>query len=215
MPTIFVAGTDTGIGKTWISTQLLRQFRERGVPALGYKPVAAGCELTPQGWQNEDAKLLQAGGHIALPYAQINPYALKEPIAPHIAAERAGVVVEPARLLAQADALARQARWLVIEGAGGLCVPLNENCTFLDLLKQAQWPVLLVVGMRLGCINHALLSAAALEAAGLRWAWLANVLPPEQPFLAENIATLQNRMKAPRLCLQSKNWLDELHELAA
>ncbi len=215
MPTIFVGGTDTGVGKTWISTQLLRQFRELGIPALGYKPVAAGCEPTPQGWENEDAQLLRAGGHVQLPYAQINPYALREPIAPHIAAEREGVVIKPVRLLEQARLLEQQTQWLVVEGAGGLCVPLNDECGFLDLLRETRWPVLLVVGMRLGCINHALLSAAALEAAGLRWAWLPNALPPEQAFLAENIATLQKRLNAPQLCLQSENWLDELADLAA
>lgn len=210
MPKIFIAGTDTGVGKTWVSLQLLSKMRAAGIPALGYKPVAAGCERTQQGWENSDAQQLRTAGHIELPYPQINTYALKEPIAPHIAAQREGVDIDPVTIRVQAETLERQAQWLVIEGAGGLRVPLNDECDFLQMVAEAKWPVLLVVGMRLGCINHALLSAQALDAAGVRWGWLANELPPKQPFLAENMAALQKRMNAPQLCLQSENWLQEL-----
>ncbi len=215
MPTIFIAGTDTEVGKTWVSRQLLERFRSERIPALGYKPVAAGCEPIGQGWENDDARQLRDAGHIRLPYPEINTYALREPIAPHIAAEREGVAIDPQRIVLQAEKLARQAEWLLVEGAGGLRVPLNADSDYLDLVRSANWPVLLVVGMRLGCINHALLSGQALDAAGLRWAWLANELPPKQPFLAENIATLKTRMSAPQLCLHSENWLQGLIHLAS
>lgn len=201
MSTLFITGTDTGVGKTYVSCALLRQARGR---ACGFKPVASGCERGPDGLRNEDALALQAAAATTEPYAAINPYAFEPAAAPHLAARAAGVTVERSRLDAAHDALAARHAQVLVEGAGGWLVPLNEQETFADWVAARQWPVLLVVGMRLGCINHALLSAESIARRTRLLGWLANPLPPQMPLLAENISALQARMPAPRL---------ELHEV--
>lgn len=194
MPTLFIGGTDTGIGKTWVACALLRRLVAEGQRAYGYKPVAAGCEWIEGAWRNEDALALQAAGSPGPDYAQINPLALPEAIAPHIAAARAGLSIDLDHLNMGAERLGAEADWLLVEGAGGLRVPLTAQMDYLDWVQERGWPVLLVVGMRLGCINHALLSAEALEARGLRWTWHANRLSPAQPALEENLQTLVQRL---------------------
>lgn len=202
MPVIFVGGTDTEIGKTWVTCRLLAALRGQGLSCVGYKPVAAGCEWRDGQWLNDDALRLQAASSVSRPYAEINPIALPEPIAPHLAAARAGQIIDPERMVAGAVHLQQYADWVLVEGAGGLRVPLTTSEDLLDVVQRAGWPVVLVVGMRLGCLNHALLSAQALQAAGVAWSWVANVLPPVQPHVQDNIATLVQRMPAPCLELE-------------
>ncbi len=199
MPTIFVTGTDTGVGKTRISCGLLKQLRAEGVSACGYKPVASGCEQTPQGLRNEDALALQEAAQTTEDYGCINPYAFAPAIAPHLAAKAVGVNLNITLLNQAHDELALSYDWVVTEGAGGFLVPLNDETTFGDWAAQRRWPVLLVVGMRLGCINHALLSAEAIARRGQLLGWVANVLSPDMPQLQENIETLRARISAPLL----------------
>lgn len=199
MPTIFVTGTDTGVGKTRISCGLLRQFRAEGLSACGYKPVASGCERTPQGLRNEDALALQEAAQTQEDYGCINPYAFEPAIAPHLAAKAVGVKPNVVLLNQAHNELAQAYDWVVVEGAGGFLVPLNEDTTFGDWATRQHWPVLLVIGMRLGCINHALLSAEAIARRGLFAGWVANVVEPDMPRLQENIDALVARMPAPLL----------------
>lgn len=195
----FVTGTNTGVGKTLVTSALLCAARQQGLRTIGLKPVAAGCELTEEGLCNEDALALQAQSSLPLSYAQINPVALAPAIAPHIAAAR-----ENRRL--SADRLAGFCRGsmmlpsdlLLVEGAGGWRVPLNERETFADLVKILQLPVILVVGMELGCINHALLTAEAIRRDGLELAgWVANSVTPEMDCYEDNLASLQQRLDCP------------------
>ena len=199
MSSLFVTGTDTEIGKTHVATHLLRAAASQGLRVAGYKPVAAGAEMSPNGLRNEDALALQAAANVELDYAQINPYCFAPPIAPHLAAQGEGAVIDRALLNAVHDEIAAQCDWLLVEGAGGWQVPLGPDWGFADWVAERQWPVLLVVGMRLGCINHALLTAESVAARTPLIGWVANCLPPEQPYLAENIETLKQRMPAPLL----------------
>jgi len=170
----FVTGTDTGVGKTLISCALLHGFAARGKRVVGMKPVAAGCD---DNGHNEDVLQLRAAGNVAVGYGQINPYCFVPAIAPHLAAQHAGVTIRFSRIAASYRELAAQAEVVIVEGAGGLLVPLNEQQDSADLAKELDLPVILVVGMRLGCLNHALLTVEVLAARGLVLAgWVANVL---------------------------------------
>jgi dethiobiotin synthetase len=193
----FITGTDTGVGKTLVSCALLQAFAAQGKRAAGFKPVAAGCD---EDGHNDDAKRLHAAGNVQADYGRINPYCFPHLIAPHLAARLAGVTVEFPRILAAYRELAAQADAVIVEGVGGFCVPLNDKQDSADLARQLTLPVILVVGMRLGCINHALLTVRAiadyqLECAG----WVANVLDGDMPALQENIAALRERIAAPLL----------------
>lgn len=199
---VFVTGTDTEIGKTLISAALLHALRDAGVQVAGMKPVASGCETTPAGLRNADALALSAAEGDAVDYEQVNPYAFAPPIAPHIAAGQAGVRIDPQRILQVARRRAGQGRFLVVEGVGGFLVPLDgEAGTGNDVAGLAailELPVLLVVGLRLGCINHARLSAEAICARGLELAgWVGSAVDPEMPYLSENIETLRSLLPAP------------------
>lgn len=199
MPSLFVSGTDTDCGKTHVATALLLALRDAGIEAAGYKPVSAGCELTDEGLRNADALALQAASMPGLGYEQVNPFAFAPPIAPHLAAADVGVRPTVAELLAGARALEAKSDWLVVEGAGGFMVPVNETESLADLVAVAGWPVILVVGMKLGCLNHALLSAESIARRSRLLGWVGNVLPPEQPRLDDNLDTLRARMPAPCL----------------
>lgn len=199
MSTLFVTGTDTEVGKTHVACQLLRAGVAQGLRCAGYKPVAAGAEQTAEGLRNEDALALQAAGNVAVTYEQINPYCFAPPIAPHVAAAEAGVEICQQTLSAGHDVLAAQTDWLVVEGAGGWRVPLGPNWESADWVAAAGWPVVLVVGMRLGCLNHALLSAESIARQAHLIGWVANCLPPAQNRLQENLETLIERMPAPLL----------------
>jgi dethiobiotin synthetase len=201
----FVTGTDTDAGKTLIAAALLHLCVQQGWRSAGMKPVAAGCTQDEDGqWRNADVTALFNAGNVQVNMADINPYCFKEAIAPHLAACHEGVAIQPAVLHAAFQRLARQADALVVEGAGGFMVPLSDehdHCYGLDdFAAELQLPVVLVVGMRLGCLNHALLTQAAIQARGLKLAgWVANCVEPQMRCFEENLATLQNRLQAPLL----------------
>ncbi|MGH8455745.1 MAG: dethiobiotin synthase [Stenotrophobium sp.] len=203
--TIFVTGTDTGVGKTYVSCALLGQARKQGMKVCGYKPVASGCEPTPGGLRNDDALALQKSAGTREPYESINPYAFAPAIAPHLAARAAGTRIKITQLNAVHAELAGRYELVVVEGAGGWQVPLNDDLSFAGWIAQRNWPVLLVVGMRLGCINHALLSAESISRRTRLAGWVANVLPPEMTMLEENIATLREHLAAPQLGVMPAN----------
>jgi dethiobiotin synthetase len=197
----FIAGTDTDVGKTTIAAGLLRAARQAGLSTLAGKPVASGCEPGAHGLRNADALALMAQSSIRLPYEQVNPLAFAPAIAPHLAAREVGVTLAVADLLAPMRALlAQRADFTLIEGAGGWRVPLSGQASLSDLAIALGLPVILVVGVRLGCINHALLSAEAIARDGLPLAgWVANVIDGETSRLEENLATLAERLLAPCL----------------
>ncbi|MBL6752552.1 MAG: dethiobiotin synthase [Nevskia sp.] len=197
--TLFVTGTDTGVGKTLVSVALLRHYAAAGVSATGFKPVASGAVRSPQGLRNDDALALLAASAPDVAYDELNPYCFEPPIAPHLAAREADVRIEPGRLDAAYRNLARRHERIVVEGAGGWLVPLDECLSFGDWAASHPWPVLLVVAMRLGCINHALLSAEAITRRTSLCGWVANVVPPAPERLEQNIETLRDRMPAPLL----------------
>jgi dethiobiotin synthetase len=196
----FVTGTDTDCGKTLVATGLAHKLHEAGRRVAVMKPVASGCTATPDGLRNADAQALIAAAHAAQPYEQINPYAFAPAIAPHIAAEQAGVTIDAQHIRSQAERLATGADVLLVEGAGGWRVPLGDELDMGGLAGQLGLPVVLVVGMRLGCINHALLSAEAIENDGCRLAgWVANGVDPAMTEWSANLQSLQRRIAAPCL----------------
>ncbi|MES3007163.1 MAG: dethiobiotin synthase [Pseudomonadota bacterium] len=199
--TIFIAGTDTGVGKSLVAAGILHAANLSGLSTVGLKPVAAGCVETEQGLRNDDALLLQQFSSLSLPYEQVNPVALKLAVAPHIAAEQEGRRIDIARLEGMCrGVMMRRAKLTVIEGAGGWRVPINSRQFLSDLAKVLDIPVILVVGIRLGCINHALLTAQAIHLDGVRLAgWVANVIDPEMPFVDANIDAIASRLHAPCL----------------
>lgn len=197
--TVFVTGTDTGVGKTRVAVGLLQRLRQLDVRAVGYKPVASGCERTPQGLRNDDALQLLAASSPGVAYEQINPLALEPAIAPHLAARDFGQEIDLAQLSQGHAELARTHDWVVVEGAGGWEVPLTPTQTFADWVAAQSWPVILVVGLRLGCINHALLSADAIRRRTHLVGWVANRLPPLQENWQDNLQSLIERMPAPWL----------------
>ncbi len=193
----FVTGTDTGVGKTLVSCALLHGFAAQGKRAAGFKPVAAGCD--PDG-RNGDAKALQAASTVWLPYEQVNPYCLAQAMAPHLAARQQGLRIELPRIVAGYQNLASQCDVVIVEGAGGFYVPLNGDEGGAELARELGLPVILVVGMRLGCLNHALLTTRAIEDCGIKYAgWIANVADSSMAALPENVAALQERIAAPLL----------------
>jgi len=197
---LFVTGTDTGVGKTYASVALLRALRRHGERAVGMKPVASGCRETAQGLCNDDADALIAASDPAPPYASCNPYALAPPIAPHIAAREAGIEIALDRIIAAYRELAAMADRVVVEGVGGWAVPLSDALMQADLVRALDLPVVLVVGLRLGCISHALLSARAIRADGSVLAgWIANRVDPAMARADENLAALRARIDAPLL----------------
>lgn len=191
----FVTGTDTGIGKSVASATLLHALRARGLRAVGMKPLASGCERTPEGWRNEDALALQAASDPRPAYADVNPYALPEPLAPELAARDAGVEIALAPMLDAFGRLSAQADTVVVEGVGGWAAPLSATLDQGDLVRALDLPVVLVVGLRLGCINHARLTARAIEADGLRLAgWIANDIDPHMARADDNFELLLLRL---------------------
>ena len=197
---IFVTGTDTGVGKTRVATALLRAFARRGLRAVGMKPVAAGCKRIDGVLVSEDVAALAAASNVNLPVDLINPYRFQPAIAPHLAAELAGERISLEQIRDAYVALAAGADRVVVEGAGGFLVPLNEREDFGDLARLLGLPVLLVVGMRLGCLNHALLTAEAVRRRGLQFAgWVANRLDATTPAVEQNVQTLCKRLDAPLL----------------
>ncbi|MCW5622092.1 MAG: dethiobiotin synthase [Burkholderiales bacterium] len=196
-----VTGTDTGVGKTLVSCALLHALRRQGLRAVGMKPIAAGCERSAAGLLvNEDVEALLRAGDAAATRDDINVYAFVEPIAPHIAAAQAGVRIDLAHIVTHHRTLASRFDAVVVEGAGGWRVPLDEAHDFADLAQALALPVILVVGMRLGCLNHALLTLESIQRRGLTLAgWVANHVDPGMARLDENVAALRTRIAAPLL----------------
>lgn len=196
----FVTGTDTGVGKTRVAVALIRALRARGLRVAGMKPVAAGAE---PGAPNEDVVALCAAGNVAAPLEDTNPYAFDAAIAPHIAAAAAGVRIDLERIAAACARLAARADAVVVEGAGGWRVPLDGETDMADLAARLGLPVVLVVGLRLGCLNHARLTAEAVRARGVPWAgWVGNRLEAAMPREAENVAALRAHLPGPCLGIQ-------------
>lgn len=198
---LFIAGTDTDAGKTLIACGVLEAARQQGLRTLALKPVAAGAEPVDGELRNDDALALMSAMSEPMSYEQVNPVVFAEPIAPHIAAERAGRRLSAAQLAGYCrGAMMRPADLLLVEGAGGWRVPLNQRETLADLVIELNLPVVLVVGMKLGCINHALLSAEAIRSDGMPLAgWVANRVDPEMARFDENLETLNAMLPAPCL----------------
>lgn len=199
--TFFVAGTDTEVGKTYATAALLAHAAARGLATAAVKPVASGCDCTHEGLRNTDALLLQEAMTLELPYRQVNPVALEPAIAPHIAAHEAGIQLNVSRLAGVCrGVMAAGADLVLIEGAGGWRTPLGPRAFLSDLPRELNIPVILVVGMQLGCINHALLTAEAIRRDGLQLAgWVANFICEGMARSEENLATLTALLPAPLL----------------
>jgi dethiobiotin synthetase len=208
MPGLFVTGTDTGVGKTFATAALLHAMATLDLRALAMKPIAAGAELVDGIWINEDVAMLEKAGNVSAPRELVNTYLFREPLAPHIAAERKGVRIEIPRIVNAYTELSNRADWVLVEGVGGFRVPLDNQRDTADLAGALGLPIVLVVGMRLGCLNHALLTAEAVAARGLRLAgWIANRIDPAMAAFDENLTTLQKRLPAP--CLAVLPYLDD------
>ena len=199
----FIAGTDTEVGKTLIASALILKIKSL-VPnqtVMGFKPVVAGTSQSPDGLaMNEDLESLKLASDYPGNASDLCPYLLPTPAAPHLVAKSMGVTLELSTMLSAYEGVRAQADWVVVEGAGGFLVPINEEQDLGDLAQALQMPVILVVGLRLGCINHALLSVAAIAQRGLTLAgWVANTIDADMPYLHENIETLRARIPAPLL----------------
>lgn len=196
----FVTGTDTGIGKTLIASALVYGYGQRGLKAVGMKPVAAGCVEHEDSLLSEDVSMLMAAGNVAAPLEIHNPYAFKPAIAPHIAAARSGVVIRFEAIQRAYEELTTLADMVVVEGVGGFRVPLRDDLDTADMAQALHIPVILVVGMRLGCLSHALLTVEAIRARGLELAgWVANQVDPQMSVYEENLQALEQRIAAPCL----------------
>ena len=195
---LYVTGTDTGIGKSVASAALLHALRARGQRAVGMKPVASGCEASAEGWRNEDALALQAASEPTPAYADVNPFALPAPLAPELAAADAGVAIALPPIVAAYQRLAAQADAVVVEGVGGWSAPLTATLDQVDVVRALDLPVVLVVGLRLGCINHARLTTRAIAADGARLlGWIANDIDPAMARSDDNFAILRRVLDAP------------------
>ena len=196
----FITGTDTGVGKSWCSAGLMLKLRQQGQSVAGMKPVASGCTKTTEGMRNEDASLLLSQASIELPYELINPFAYEQPIAPHIAAGYAGRSIQIDIIRDDYLRIAGQVDQVIVEGVGGWKVPLNETETVADLARALGLPVIMLVGLRLGCINHALLTAEAIRNDGCKLVgWIANTLEPDMAEQATVVETLEKQLEAPLL----------------
>jgi dethiobiotin synthetase len=187
----FVTGTDTGVGKTTVTVHLMQQLVAQGLKVIGMKPIASGCEWIDGRWQNEDVTQLAAASNVQAPAELINPYCFQPAIAPHIAAAQAGIEIRLEVIQSAYESLKAMADVVIVEGAGGLLVPLGATYTIADLIKTLDLPALVVVGMRLGCINHALLTTQGLQQQGIDFCgWVANHVDPEMSMQQENLQTL-------------------------
>lgn len=197
---IFVTGTDTGVGKTLVAAGLMYALRGQGLGVAGMKPVASGSEATPDGLRNDDALALKAAASRPWPYEVVNPYTFEPAIAPHIAAEEAGITVDLAVIERSFARLSAASDVVVVEGAGGFLVPLGPGLSFADIPARLGLEVVLVVGLRLGCLNHAFLTAEAVAARGLALVgWVGNQVDPGYERLEENLAALAEGLPAPCL----------------
>jgi len=193
----FITGTDTEVGKTFSTCALLHWLKQQGIAAVGMKPIAAGTDAEGK---NDDVEALIAASGVKAPRELVTPYLFAPPVAPHIAAREAGCHIEIDRIVEAFSALQGLADYVLVEGVGGFCVPLDNRTDTADLAKRLDLPVILIVGMRLGCLNHALLTQQAIEASGLRLAgWIANRIDPAMSRFEENLDALKSRIAAPLL----------------
>jgi dethiobiotin synthetase len=198
----FVTGTDTECGKTEITLGLMQLLQSQGYSVLGMKPIASGAELTAQGLRNEDAERIRSQASRPVDYELVNPFAYRPPVAPHLAAEQAARPIGFGPIRESYRRLADQADAVIVEGVGGWRVPLGDGLAVSDLARELSLPVILVVGLKLGCINHALLTAESIQACGLQLAgWVANTADPEMLEMDANVQTLRALIKAPMLGL--------------
>lgn len=194
----FITGTDTGVGKTYVAAALLSALAAQGHSCVGMKPVASGCSITRTGHRSEDAELLQASSSVSAAYGDINPYGFGPAVAPHLAARASGVDIDLIKIRQHFDRLCSVAECVVVEGVGGWMVPLSNDHSTADLARLVDLPVVLVVGVRLGCLNHALLTVEAIARADLRLAgWVANRIESGVELFEENVDTLRARIAAP------------------
>ena len=205
---IFITGTDTGCGKTEITLGLMHRLQQTGRLVLGMKPVASGCDSTAEGLRNPDALRIQQQCSLMIPYDLVNPFAFAPAIAPHLAAAQAGEPIRVERILTSYDELADRSDCLLVEGLGGWRVPLGPHLTLPDLVRAMDLPVILVVGLRLGCLNHALLTQESILHAGLELrGWIANQIDPHMQAREENLETLRSWLYAP--CLGVVPYLEQ------
>jgi dethiobiotin synthetase len=198
---IFITGTDTGVGKTLVTVTLMRAFACKGLRVNGMKPVASGSERTAAGLRNSDAVLIQHAATVPLTYEAVNPYAFEPPIAPHIAAKRAGIHIDLNRLTSAYERLSAAADVTLVEGAGGWRTPLDRQRFLSDLPERLGLDVVLSVGLRLGCLNHALLTTEAIRVGGRARlvGWVGSCIDVEYACIEENIASLRELIQAPCL----------------
>lgn len=201
-----VVGTDTNVGKTYIATALVQHFVQVGLQTVGMKPIASGCTINQTDeLSNEDAVALSLASNVNAPLHLTNPYRFAPAIAPHLAAKQTGVVMDLEVITQAYQQLSTLAEVVIVEGAGGFFVPINATETLADLAVKLNIPLILVVGMRLGCINHALLTVEAIQSRGLKLAgWVANEIDSNMSMFAENVSSLQQRISAP--CLSVVRW---------
>ena len=204
MAEYFITGTDTGVGKTWATLALMASLQNKGEIVVGMKPVASGCQNTSAGLRNDDAvriiKQSNSQGDQTIKYKTVNPYAFEQAVAPHIAAYAAGAVIDIEKIAGEFNRLKKNADSVVVEGIGGWCVPLGDDTMLADLVNRLDLPVILIVGLRLGCINHALSTVRAIEADGARLhGWITSQLVPDYACLNETMTTLQTCIAAPFL----------------
>ena len=196
----FITGTDTGVGKTCVALALMNKLKQQGKIVGGMKPVSAGCTHTEKGLRNNDAVQLQNESSIAIPYEIVNPYAYEPPIAPHIAAQQVDEYIAIEQVTKCYQQIDNETDVTIVEGAGGWLVPINDSENMADIAVRLQLPVILVVGVRLGCLNHALLSVASIKASGLTLAgWVGNLISEDMPASQNNIDSLKNFIPAPLL----------------
>jgi dethiobiotin synthetase len=192
---LFITGTDTGVGKTVVACALVRALVARGARVAVMKPVASGSERTPAGLRNADAEALRACANVDLPYEEVNPFCYEPAISPHIAAEEAKIPIDLGKIAQVYARIAAQSDWVVVEGAGGWLAPLGDAISMADLARSLSLPALLVVGLKLGCLNHAQLTRRAITTDGIAFAgWVGSVLDPHMARLTENLATLRQRL---------------------
>jgi dethiobiotin synthetase len=199
---VFVTGTDTGVGKTVVAAGLVRGLVAQGLRVAVMKPVASGSDRTREGLRNKDALALMAAANAAVAYERVNPYCFESPVSPHIAADDVGISVDLAQIRADFETLVAGSDWIVVEGAGGWLAPIGPATDIRELALALQLPVVLVVGLRLGCINHTLLTKLAIEAHGAQFAgWIANTIDPAMARRTENLETLVRLIGEPPLAL--------------
>lgn len=199
--TLFVTGTDTDVGKTFVSAAILSKLASHGYKTAGFKPISAGCEDTPEGLRNEDALVLQQASSVSLSYAEVNPVAFRDPVAPHLAAAREKVALSVEGLKkAIAHLHSKHPDILLVEGAGGWRLPLGGGRFLSQLPQELDMSVIMVVGMKLGCLNHAILTSEAIKADGLKTiGWVANFIDQDMLYARENLVSLKEMIDAPCL----------------